>query len=200
LALAAPFIEEHQWARWGQWVGIHSCKTQECLVKNNNNLPQSSDFFTVAKQFAALPLDGESVPRFFIVSDDVQEEEAIKEMIWNMNLTGAKGSAIAFPCNFKFTQPNSVAGLREMVVQLHLLSQTVLVIGTPESSFSNAAAAAGESYLVFAEGNNTSVSGSDSGFVSPAETGGLRGALLEGTGGSGGGSAKAVAKSRHMSG
>jgi hypothetical protein len=211
--LAAPFKEEQQWPRWGQWIGIHSCKTPECLHKNNENPPQASDFLTVAKQFAAMPLDGESVPRFFIVSDDLKEEESIKEMIWNMNLTGAKGAGVVFPSKFKFTQPNSVAGLREFAVQLHLLSQTVLVIGTPESSLSSAAAAAGESYLVFAQGETTLVNGGDSGVdlsnvtggvvEFPAETGGVRGALVGKSGGSehsDGKVAKAVAKTRHMAG
>ncbi|KAL4516830.1 hypothetical protein Ndes2437B_g00933 [Nannochloris sp. 'desiccata'] len=206
LALAAPFIEEQQWSHWGQWIGIHSCKTQECLAKNNGAPPQASDFLTVARQFAGMPLDGESVPRFFIVSDDSKEEESIKEMIWNMNLTGAKSAGVVFPSKFKFTHPNSVAGLREIAGQLHLLSKTVLVIGTPGSSLSSAAAAAGESYLVFAEGGNTLVSGGgDIGVLNnatrveiPAEKDGLRAAL---SGGSRvGESAEAVAKSRHMAG
>jgi hypothetical protein len=210
MALAAPFVDEQKWSLWGQWIGIHSCKTQECRTKNNNKLPQGSDFVTVARQFADMPLDGESVPRFFIVSEDSTEEESIKESIWNMNLTGAKGAAVVFPSKFKFKQPNSVAGLREIAVQLHLLSETVLVIGTPGSSFSSAAAAAGESYLVFAEGGNTlNVARSNSSLnaTSTPEKNAVRAALLggNGRGARGGGGvetqkAEAVAQSRHMAG
>jgi hypothetical protein len=205
MALAAPFIEEQQWPRWGQWIGIHSCKTAECLAKNNSTLPHATDFLTVAKQFASMPLDGESVPRFFIVSDDANEEESIKNMVWNMNLTGAKGAGVVFPSKFKFTQPNSVAGLREIAVQLHLLSEAVLVIGTPGSSLSSAAAAAGESYLVFASQGASEDSSDSRSAVTRVEVPGekknaVRAALLGGGGSGGGRKEEVVAKSRHMAG
>ncbi len=204
LALLDPFIEEQQWTRWGQWIGIHSCKTTPDCSSSATNInstskkaPKASDFLNVARQFAAMPLDGESVPRFFIVSDDFKEEESIKEMIWNMNLTGAKGAGVVFPSEFKFTQPNSVAGLREIAVQLHLLSEAVLVIGTPGSSFSSAAAAAGESYLVFAE-SSTEI---DSSVGDTIEKNDVRAALSGGKEQSDKGSGvETVAKSRHMAG
>ena len=203
MALVTPFVEELQWARWGQWIGIDACTAKECIDKDTKTTPKALDFLTVARQFASMPLDGESVPRFFIVSDDPTEEESIKEMIWNMNLTGAKGAAAVFPSQFKFKQPTSVAGLREIAAQLYLLSETVLVIGTPGSTRSTAAAAAGESYLVFAESNGHLHSDLNVTRVKLPGKEDVRAALLGGRsrGGLGGGGGVAtVAKSRHMAG
>lgn len=154
MALIEPFVAEHFWDAWGQWVGIHACRSQECVqaaATAGKALPQTADYLALARQFAEMPLDGESVPRFFIVSEDEAEEQTLLKEIWGMNLTGAKGAGLIFPTRYRRKQPHSVAGLRETVAQLYLMSRTSLVIGTEGSGFSTASAAAGPRYLVFAE-------------------------------------------------
>ena len=153
MALLDPFTEVQQWERWGQWIGVHACTTQDCIrvaAENGRSMPQTQDYTILASQFASMPLDGESVPRFFIVSDHQEEEDALQKEIWNLNLIGAKGAGVVFPVKYRRTQPQSVAGLRETVALLHLLSSSSLVIGTEGSALSEAAAAAGDVYLVLA--------------------------------------------------
>ena len=151
MSLIDPFTAEHFWDNWGQWIGIHVCRSQQFVQKaatEGRGLPQTSDYLTLVRQLSEMPLDGESVPRFFIVSEDEAEEQTLLKAIWDMNLIGAKGAGLVFPTTYRKKQPQSVAGLRETVAQLYLLSRPTLVIGTRGSGFSTAA---GQLYLVFAE-------------------------------------------------
>lgn len=95
MAIVKPFTEHYQWERWGQWIGIHVCRSEECraaAVKRGRPLPKVGDYAAMAWQLTDMPLDGESVPRFFISSEDGTEDVALQEEIWGMNLTGAKGT------------------------------------------------------------------------------------------------------------
>lgn len=58
------------------------------------------DHLALARHLAALPLDGESVPRFFIVGDDARQEEELQRAVWALNLTGAKGARPAQALRF----------------------------------------------------------------------------------------------------
>lgn len=154
--LASSLAEGHYWDRWGQWIGIHACRARECVAEAaafGSPLPQTADFLAVADQFAHMPLDGESVPRYFIVSEDALEGSVLQRDIWGMNLTGGQGSVLLMPSEARRRHPHSVEGLQESTAALHLLSRVALIIGTPGSKFSAAAAAIGETYMVLAGAN-----------------------------------------------
>lgn len=153
----------YDWHFWGQFVGIHACRSQECIEKQDlggdellsrqhsrHHLPSTSEFLALANRFASMPLDGESMPRFFIVSEDRAEEEALRQQLWAMNLTGAEGTGVVLEGEARHRKPHSLAGLQEIAASLHLLSDASLLIGSPGSDFSNAAAATGDVFMVIA--------------------------------------------------
>lgn len=179
MALVAPFTEVQHWDRWGQWIGVHSCRSQDCVVAAASTgaaLPAAADFLALARQISGMPLDGEAVPRFFIVSEDAAEEEAVQQGVWAMELVGLKGAGVTFPSRHRHAQPHSVAGLRETAAALHLLSRCAMVVGTPGSELSAAAAAAeGAFFVTAAPGNATAV-----GVVAGVGADPVRAALVQG--------------------
>ena len=153
MLLLDPFMRYHQWERWGQWIGVHICRSNECVreaAAAGQAVPQISDFAALARQLAAMPLDGESVPRFYVASDLAGEDLALQAEIWALNLTGAKGTALVYPKEHRQLS-NSLEGLREEVADFYLLSRTALIVATPHSALARAVAAAGHSFLVEVE-------------------------------------------------
>lgn len=137
-------------------MGIHACTGPAC---STTAPPLPSDYMALARYLAALPLDGESVPRFYVVADSEQLESQLLQEIWAMNLTGARGTGVAQSKRHR-AAPSSLAALQEEVADLHLLSQTTLVIGTPGSAGTQAAAAWGGCYLMLAgEGSSAALAG-----------------------------------------
>jgi len=96
-----------------------------------------------------MPLDGEAVPRFYISSEDSAADAELQGQLWAMNLTGLKGAAVVLPKKHRL-RPHSLEGLSETVADLYLLSRTSLLVGSPYSDFSIAAAAMGDTFLMIA--------------------------------------------------
>lgn len=61
------------------------------------------------------------------------------------------GTALVLPKKH-YSRPLSLEGLRETVADLYLLSRTTLLVGTPNSEFTEVAAAAGNTFLVLVDG------------------------------------------------
>ena len=170
LRIITALKKAYDWHYWGQFVGIHACRAQECIERKAStsasavaaafssdplhhsryHLPATSEFLSLANRFARMPLDGESMPRFFIVSEDRAEEEALRQQLWAMNLTGAEGTGVVLEGEARHRKPHSLAGIQEIAASLHLLSDASLLIGSPGSEFSYAAAAMGDVFMVIA--------------------------------------------------
>jgi hypothetical protein len=84
-----PFLKHHQWARWGQWIGVHLCQSPKC--SHGEPLPTRSDAMDLVRRLVALPLDGEALPRVLVVSDSDFEAESMQREVWDMQLTGTPG-------------------------------------------------------------------------------------------------------------
>ena len=164
-------MSKHQWRRWGQWIGLHACRSEDCVRAASTHalpLPHTGDYLVWVKELTTLPLDGESLPRFFIASEDRRQEVALQQEVWGMNLTGAKGAAVVLEGEGT-DSTDSTDGMEREVVKLYLLSQTSLIVGTKYSEFSEAAVMGGGNiFSVYVVGSKGGGSGGEENTVRKA--------------------------------
>jgi hypothetical protein len=138
----------------GQWVGLHmrrtdlrlKCNTDECVdgIDAVNVLPLSAFTDAVAK-VAALTAAMDR-PRVFLATDDAEAERLVRaELAAKAPGLATSGAVVATQKHVRDTAAdnwetrNDLAGIMEAVVDLHMLSQCQVLVGTVGSSYSQAA-------------------------------------------------------------
>jgi hypothetical protein len=145
------FQEFQFWPKWGQWIGLHMCKSAECAsdAGGEAKLPTAEAFISLAKELKAFPVDGETVPRFFIVSESKADQAAVQYELWTWNMTGIKGAAVAYPDEFTgVLGEEALTPAEEDVLKLYLLSRVTMMVGTAGSKLSEAAHFMGKSFYL----------------------------------------------------
>lgn len=164
MKIVDAFMQYHQWARWGQFIGVHPITNQQ------NASSAVSEFLSLAKELTSLPMDGESMPRFYISTTsgslDLSPQEAaaqdsyiqLQQEIWDLNLIGAKGTAIMLHSHDSalgdiMRNDDDDAGrnrnrLYREIADFYMLSKTSLIVGSRNREMARLAALAGDTFII----------------------------------------------------
>lgn len=148
--IVTDYQEFQFWSKWGQWIGMHLCSSANCRSSagSKKKVPTVQAFITMARELESFPVDGETVPRFFVVGDYKSDALALQSELWTWNMTGIKGAAVSYPGEYVNAKSAKLSEVELQLLQLYLLSRTSLVVGSASNKFSEAAHAMGHSFYL----------------------------------------------------
>lgn len=153
------FKQSVKWNEWGSWIGMHVRRSDlklKCTSFNCKTGIYAADtlaldrYVDLVKNLAALKSPHR--PRVFIATDDPSAEMELRDKLTkSLNLTLDRLDVVSYSKSVRSSDAletrSRVDGTKEAIIDMWLLSQTPILIGTTGSTYSQAARLIGDHFF-----------------------------------------------------